>query len=52
MVIKIDNNIAHSNENPFLTPAKTQSVIVPGPIKAAVIIIAGPPLNFGNIFFQ
>ena len=52
IVIKMESTIAHKREKPFWTPAKTQRVMVPGPINAAVIIIAGLALNLENIIFM
>ena len=42
MVISTDNTIAHNKLKPWVTPAKMHKVMVPGPIKAAVINAAGP----------
>lgn len=47
----METTMAQSKEKPCWTPAKTHKVIVPGPIKAAVTMNAGPPLNIENIDF-
>jgi hypothetical protein len=52
MVIKVDNNMAHSKLNPCVTPARIQRVMVPGPIKAAVINAAGPTETLIEYFFR
>ena len=48
-MIKQENKTAHNNSYPNSTPAKAQIVKLPGPIKAAVITIAGPDVN-ENLF--
>ena len=45
MHVKIAINKAHNNENPKLTPANVHTVIVPGPINAAVNTTEGPMLS-------
>ena len=44
-MIKHERKTAHNNSYPNLTPAIAQTVKLPGPMKAAVITIAGPEVN-------
>ena len=42
IVTTTDTSIAHSKAYPNFTPAKVQTVTVPGPIKAAAMMGPGP----------
>ncbi|GAB5398537.1 MAG: hypothetical protein Aureis2KO_01220 [Aureisphaera sp.] len=45
----MESNMAHNNVNPWFTPARVQTVTVPGPINAAATNVPGP--IFENSFF-